>query len=58
MVWETKVQSLVESYPKTKMMALNASLLNTQRYKVWNKGKWSNVGKEVAPSPTLQCNSN
>ena len=31
-------------------MELDASLLNTQHYKV--RVKWSNPGKEVAPSPT------
>ena len=30
-------------------MELHASLLNTQHYKVWIKGKWSNSEKEIAP---------
>ena len=30
-------------------MVLDASLLNTQYYKVQIKGKWSNPGKKVAP---------
>ena len=38
--------------PYTEKMALDASLLNTQHYKVRIKGKWSNPGKGVAPSPT------
>ena len=38
--------------PKTQKMILVASLLNTQHYKVRIKGKWSNPGKEVAPSQT------
>ena len=38
--------------PKTQKMVLDASLLNTQHYKVWIKGKWSNPGKRVAPSQT------
>ena len=38
-------------------MVLNVSLLNTQNYKVQIKGKWSNPGKGVAPSPTLRCSS-
>ena len=29
-------------------MVLDAYLLNTQYYKIWNKGKWSNPGKSVA----------
>ena len=36
---ETGVQSQVKSYQKTQKMALDASLLNTQHYKVWIKGK-------------------
>ena len=48
MVWETKVQSQVESYqssipgrviPKTKKMVLDATLLNSQQYKVRIKRK-------------------
>ena len=42
---------------KTKKMVLDATLLNTQHYKVRNKGKWSNLGKSVAPSPTTSCSS-
>ena len=38
-------------------MVLDASLLNTQQYKVWIKGKQSNPEKEVAPSPTPWCSS-
>ena len=34
-------------------MVLDASLLNTQHYKVMIKGKWSYLGKGVVPSPTL-----
>ena len=36
--------------PKTQKMLLDASLLKTQHYKVWIKGKWYNPGKGVAPS--------
>ena len=36
-------------------MVLDASLLNTQHYKVRFKGKWRDPGKDVAPSPTLLC---
>ena len=39
--------------PKTLKMVLDTYLLNTQQYKVRIKGKWSNPGKGVAPSPTL-----
>ena len=45
------------SIPKNQKMAFDASLLNTLHYKVWIKGKWSNPGKGVVPSPTPQCNS-
>ena len=31
-------------------MVLDASLLNTQRYKVWIKRNWSNPGEKVVPS--------
>ena len=43
--------------PKTQKMVLDISLLKTQHYKVWIKGKWNNPGKRVAPSSTLQCSS-
>ena len=33
-------------------MVLDASMLNTQHYKVGINGKWSNPGKVVALSPT------
>ena len=39
MVWETGVQSQVESYQRLKKMVLYATLLNTQQYKVRIKGK-------------------
>ena len=41
--------------PKTLKIELDVSLLNAQYYKVWIKGKWSNPGKRVVPSFTLQC---
>ena len=41
--------------PKTQKMVLDASLLNTQPYKV--RVKWSNPGKGVAPAPTPWCSS-
>ena len=43
--------------PKTQKMVLDASLLNTQHYKVRSRVKWSNPGKGVAPSPTPWCSS-
>ena len=43
--------------PKTQKMVLDASLLNTQHYKVWIKSKWNNPGKRVVPSPTPWCTS-
>ena len=43
------VQSQVKSYQGLKQMVLDASLFNTQHYKVWIK--WSNPGKSVVSSP-------
>ena len=34
-------------------MVLDACLLNTQHKSYGSKGKWSNLGKGVAPSPHL-----
>ena len=42
------------SIPK---MLFDASLLNTQHYKVRIKDKWSNPGKGVAPSFIPRCSS-
>ena len=39
MARETWVQSPGRVIPKTQIMVLDASLLNTQHYKVWIKGK-------------------
>ena len=39
MAQEIEVQSQIEYIPKTQKMVLDASLLNTQHYKVWIKGK-------------------
>ena len=39
MARETWVQSQVESYQRRKKMVLDATLLNTQQYKVRIKGK-------------------
>ena len=43
--------------PKTLKMVLNASLLNTQHYKVRMKGKVEKSWKGVAPFPTPWCSS-
>ena len=40
---------------KTQKMVLDASLLNTQHYKVRIKGKWNNLVKGVAPTFTTMC---
>ena len=34
---------------KTQKMEFDASLINTQNYKVRTKGKWNNLGKGVPP---------
>ena len=41
--------------PKTLKMVLDASLLNTQHYKIWIK--WRNPGKGVVLFPTPWCSS-
>ena len=43
--------------PKTQKMVLDASLLNTQHYKVWIKGKVEQSREGVASSPTHWCSS-
>ena len=43
--------------PKTQKMVLDASLLNTQHYKVRIKGKVEQSKEGVAPSPTPWCSS-
>ena len=43
--------------PKTQKMVLDASLLITQHYKVWIKGKVEQSWEGVAPSPTPWCSS-
>ena len=43
--------------PKTQKMVLDASLLNTQHYKVRIKGKVEQSREGVAPSPTHWCGS-
>ena len=41
--------------PKTQKMVLDASLLNTQHYKVQIKGKVKQSREGVTPSPTPWC---
>ena len=43
--------------PKTQKMVLDASLLNTQHYKVWVKGKEGKSRERSSASPTHQCSS-
>ena len=43
--------------PKTQKMVLDASLINTQHYKVRIKGKVEQSREGVAPSPTPWCSS-
>ena len=43
--------------PKTQKMVLDASLLNTQHYKVRIKGEVEQSREGVAPSPTHWCSS-
>ena len=43
--------------PKTQKIVLDASLLNTQHYKVRIKGKVEQSREGVAPSPTPWCSS-
>ena len=43
--------------PKTQKMVLDASLLNTQHYKVRIKGKVEQSREGVAPSPTPWCSN-
>ena len=42
--------------PNAQKMVLDATKLNMQ-HKVQSKGKWSNPGKGVTPTPTLRCNN-
>ena len=43
--------------PKTQKMVLDASLLNTQYYKVQIKGKVDQSSERSSASPTSQCSS-
>ena len=57
MARETWVQIPGRAIPKTQKMVLDASLLNTQHYKVRIKGKGKQSREGVAPSPKPWCSS-
>ena len=57
MAWSTLVQSLVESYQRLKKWYLTLPCLLLILIRYGSRVKWSNPGKGVAPSPTLQCSS-
>ena len=52
MVWETWVQSQVESYQRLKKWYLMPPCLTLSIIRYGSRVKWSNPGKGVAPSPT------
>ena len=54
MARESQIQSQVESYQRLKKIGLDASLLNTQQYKVGIKGK---VGQSRERSRALPYTS-
>ena len=53
MVWETRVQSQVESYQRLKKWYLMLPCLTLNIIRYGSRVKWSNLGNGVAPSPTL-----
>ena len=57
MVWETWVQSQVESCQRLKKWYLMPPCLTLSIIRYGSRVKWSNLGKEVAPSPTPWCSS-
>ena len=57
MVWETRVQSQVESYQRLKKWYLMLPCLTLTIIKWGSRVKWSNPGNGVVPSPTLWCSS-
>ena len=57
MVWETGVQSQVESYSRLKEWHLMSPCLTLSIMRYGSRVKWSNPGKGVASSPTPQCSS-
>ena len=57
MVWETGVQSQVESYQRLKKWYLVPPCLTHSIIRWGSRVKWSNPGNGVAPSPTPRCSS-
>ena len=58
MVWETKVQSQVDSYQRLKKKwYLMPPCLSLSIIRYVSRVKWSNPRNGVAPSPTSQCSS-
>ena len=55
MARDSRVQSLVESYQRLKKWYLMPPYLTLSIIRYVSRVKWSNSGKGVAPSPTLQC---
>ena len=55
MVWETGVQSLVESYQRLKKWYLMSPCLTLSIVRFGSRVKWSNPGKGVVPFPTPWC---
>ena len=50
-------QGLIPSRVILKTQKKKGHMLNTQHYMIRSKGKWTNPGKGVTPSSTLQCSS-
>ena len=57
MVWETRVQSQVESYQRLEKWYLMPCCLTLSIIRYVSRVNWSNPGKEVAPFPTHWCSS-
>ena len=57
MVREIRVQPLVASYQRLLKWYLIPHCLTLSNIKYVSREKWSNPGKEVAPSPAPQCSS-
>ena len=57
MVWETGVQSQVESYQWLKKWYLLVPCLTLSIIRYGSRVKWNNPGKGVTPSPTPWCSS-
>ena len=57
MVWETWVQSQIESYQRLKKWYLIPPCLTLINIMYVSRVKWSNPEKGVAPSPTPRCSS-